>query len=401
MPLTVGAQVVLVSREDSMDGHKLAAMIDAAEITIMQATPSTWRLLLEAEWAGSKQLKILSGGEAISRDLGERLLAKSAAVWNMYGPTETTIWSTVYQLIGAEQQILIGKPIANTETYILDPQLQPVPIGIPGELYIGGAGLARGYWQRPDLTSQKFIPHPFSHDPAARIYQTGDLARYLPDGKIECLGRSDFQVKLRGFRIELGEIESLLCQHPTIAQATEMIRADLPGDDRLVAYLVANPQSLSAPIPSELRQFLQQQLPDYFLPSAIVVLPALPLTPNGKIDRKSLPAPDSASLHLHTSFVAPTTPTEISLAQIWIQVLRIEQVGIHDDFFELGGHSLLATKVIARARQAFPIEIPLQSLFEQPTIAGLASRIDTSIWFKASSQNSSAELAGEMEEIEI
>ena len=260
--------------------------------------------------------------------------------------------------------------------------------------------LARGYWQRPDLTSQKFIPHPFSPDPAARIYQTGDLARYLPDGKIECLGRSDFQVKLRGFRIELGEIESLLCQHPTVAQATVMIRAE-SGDDRLVAYLVADPQSLSAPIPSELRQFLQQKLPDYFLPSAMVILPALPLTPNGKIDHKSLPAPDSASLHLHTSFVAPTTPTEITLAQIWIQVLRIEQVGTNDDFFELGGHSLLATKVIARARQAFPIDIPLQSLFEQPTIAGLASRIDTSIWFKAGSQGSLTAILGEVEEIEI
>jgi amino acid adenylation domain-containing protein len=401
LPLTVGARVVLLSREDGMDGRKLAAMIEDAGITIMQATPSTWRLLLEAEWAGSKQLKILSGGEAISRDLAHRLLAKSAAVWNMYGPTETTIWSTVYQITGAEQQIPIGKPIANTEIYILDAQLQPVPIGIPGELYIGGAGLARGYWHQPTLTEAKFIPDPFSRHPADRIYQTGDLARYLPDGKIECLGRADFQVKLRGFRIELGEIESLLCQHPTIAQATVIIREDLPGDRRLVAYLVANPQSLAAPIPSELRQFLQQKLPDYFLPAAMVVLPALPLTPNGKIDRKSLPAPDSASFQLQTSFVAPTTPTEITLAQIWIQVLRIEQVGINDDFFELGGHSLLATQVISRARQAFPIEIPLQSLFEQPTIAGLASRIDTSIWFKASSQHDATATVDEMEEIEI
>jgi amino acid adenylation domain-containing protein len=397
LPLVVGARVVLLSREDGMDGQKLAATIEAAGITIMQATPSTWRLLLEAEWAGNKQLKILSGGEAISRDLAQQLLAKSAAVWNMYGPTETTIWSTVYQITGTEQQISIGKPIANTEIYILDAQLQLVPIGIPGELYIGGAGLARGYWQRPELTSEKFIPHPFNHDPNTRIYQTGDLAKYLPDGKIECLGRADFQVKLRGFRIELGEIESLLCQHPTIAQATVIIREDLPGDRRLVAYLVAHSQSGTAPIPSELRQFLQQKVPDYFLPAAMVVLPALPLTPNGKIDRTSLPAPDSASLQLQTSFVAPTTPTEIALAQIWIQVLRIERVGTNDDFFELGGHSLLATQVISRA---FAIDISLQSLFEQPTIAGLASRIDTSIWFKAGSQNATATV-DEMEEIEI
>jgi amino acid adenylation domain-containing protein len=401
LPITVGARVVLLSREDGMDGRKLAATIEAAGITIMQATPSTWRLLLEADWGGNRQLKILSGGEPITTDLAAQLLAKSAAVWNMYGPTETTIWSTVYQITGVEQRISIGRPIANTEIYILDARLQPVPIGIPGDLYIGGAGLARGYWQRPDLTKDKFIPNPFSPDPAARIYQTGDLARYLPDGKIECLGRADFQVKLRGFRIELGEIESLLCQHPTIAQATVIIREDLPGDRRLVAYLVANTQSSTTPIPSELRQFLQQKLPDYFLPSAMVILPGLPLTPNGKIDRQALPAPDAGSLQLQHSFVAPTTPTEITLAEIWHQVLRIDKVGTNDDFFELGGHSLLATQVISRARQAFAIDIPLQSLFEQPTIAGLASRIDTSIWFKDSNHRSTAETVVEMEEIEI
>ncbi|WP_310422588.1 amino acid adenylation domain-containing protein [Chamaesiphon sp. VAR_48_metabat_135_sub] len=396
LPITVGARVVLLSREDAMDGQKLAATIAEAGITMMQATPSTWRLLLEAEWAGNRNLKILSGGEAITSDVAAQLLAKSGEVWNMYGPTETTIWSTVYQITGAEQRISIGRPIANTEIYILDDELQPVPIGIAGSLYIGGAGLAKGYWQQPTLTNDKFIPHPFSHAPA-RIYQTGDLARYLPDGNIECLGRADFQVKLRGFRIELGEIEALLCQHPTIARSTAIIREDLPGDRRLVAYIVANPQSLTAPVPSELRQFLQQKLPDYFLPAAIVTLPSLPLTPNGKIDLKALPVPDSTSFQLQTSFVAPTTPTEITLAQIWIQVLRIDKVGTNDDFFELGGHSLLATQVISRARQAFAIDIPLQSLFEQPTIAGLASRIDTSIWFKDGSQESSAE----MEEIEI
>jgi amino acid adenylation domain-containing protein len=402
LPLVVGAQVVLLSREDAMDGRKLAATIADAGITIMQATPATWRLLLEAEWVGKPDLKILCGGEAITRDLAAQLLTKSAAVWNMYGPTETTIWSTVYQINGAEQQIPIGNPIANTQIYILDAQLQPVPIGIPGELYIGGAGLASGYWQQPTLTTARFIPDPFSNAPAARIYQTGDLARYLPDGKIECLGRVDFQVKLRGFRIELGEIEALLCQHPTIVQATAVIREDLPGDRRLVAYIVPTAdESLATPAPSELRQFLQQQLPDYFLPAAIVLLPALPLTPNGKIDRQALPMPDSANFHRQASFVVPTTPTEITLAKIWIQVLRIDRVGTYDDFFELGGHSLLATQVISRARQAFAMDIPLQSLFEQPTIAGLATRIDTSLWFKDSSQNNAAATADEMEEIEI
>jgi acyl-coenzyme A synthetase/AMP-(fatty) acid ligase/acyl carrier protein len=392
----------LISRADGMDGRELAKMIDTARITIMQATPSTWRLLLEAEWAGNRQLKILSGGEPISHNLAAQLLAKSAAVWNMYGPTETTIWSTVEQLTADNQPISIGRPIANTEIYILDAHLQPVPIGITGDLYIGGVGLAKGYWQRPDLTNEKFIPHPLKANPA-RIYQTGDLARYLPNGKIECLGRADYQVKLRGFRIELGEIEALLCQHPTIAQAIAIIREDIPGDHRLVAYLVTKSPSTTPPTPGDLRQFLQQKLPDYFLPSAMVVLPALPLTPNGKIDRQALPAPATANFQLQTSFVAPTTPTEISLAAIWCQVLRIDRVGTGDDFFELGGHSLLATQVISRARQAFAIDIPLQSLFEQPTIAGLASRIDTSLWFKASSQsaNDTTTTTDEMEEIEI
>jgi amino acid adenylation domain-containing protein len=401
LPITVGARVVLLSRADAMDGRKLAATIDQAGITIMQATPSTWRLLLEAEWTGNRHLKVLTGGEAISRDLAAQLLAKSASVWNMYGPTETTIWSTVEQLTADQQPISIGRPIANTELYILDAQLQPVPIGITGDLYIGGVGLTQGYWQRPELTREKFIPHPFSADTAARIYQTGDLGRYLPDGKVECLGRADFQVKLRGFRIELGEIEALLGQHPAIAQALVLIREDLPGDRRLVAYVVPTTQPIAAPSTSELRQFLQQSLPDYFLPAAIVSINTLPLTPNGKIDRKALPIPVSANFQLQTSFVAPTTTTEITLAEIWSQVLRIDRVGTGEDFFELGGHSLLATQVISRARQAFEIDIPLQSLFEQPTITGLASRIDTSLWFKATSHNGATATVDEMEEIEI
>ena len=399
LPLSVGARVVLLSREDAMDGSKLAATISDAGITMMQATPATWRLLLASDWAGDRNLKILSGGEAISRDLAAQLLAKSRSVWNMYGPTETTIWSTIHQIEDTTRSILIGKPIANTEVYILDPQLQPVPIGITGELYIGGAGLARGYWQQPALTANKFIPHPFNPDPAARIYQTGDLARYLPNGEIECLGRVDFQVKLRGFRIELGEIESRLCQHPDIAQAKVIVREDIPDDLRLVAYIV--PQPATAPTVGELRQFLQQQLPDYFLPAAIVTLATIPLTPNGKIDRQALPIPDLDHLQFQASFVAPVTPTETTLARIWAEVLRIERVGINDNFFELGGHSLLATQVIARARRAFAIDIPLQSIFEQSTIAGLASRIDTSLWFKNSSQSIAIGTAAEMEEIEI
>jgi amino acid adenylation domain-containing protein len=401
LPLTVGARVVLISREEGMDGQKLASTIADLGVTMMQATPATWRLLLDAEWVGNPHLKILCGGEPISSDLAAKLLDKSATVWNMYGPTETTIWSTIQQITTTER-ISIGRPIANTEIYILDAHLQPVPIGIAGELYIGGAGLARGYWQQPSLTNPKFISHPFDRTPHARIYQTGDLARYLPNGEIECLGRIDFQVKLRGFRIELGEIETMLGEHPSVARSIVIIREDVPEDRRLVAYIIPDRswRSTTTPTPSELRQFLQQKLPDYLLPSAIVTLETLPLTPNGKIDRQALPAPDAATLQFQQRFVAPTTPTEITLAEIWTQVLRIDRIGIEDNFFELGGHSLLATQVISRARQTFEIEIPLQSLFEQPTIAGLASRLDTSLWFKTSSQNN-FDLAGEMEEIEL
>jgi amino acid adenylation domain-containing protein len=396
LPLTVGARVVLLSRKDAMDGQKLASTIADLGVTMMQATPATWRLLLDAEWVGNSHLTILCGGEPISSDLAGKLLDKSAAVWNMYGPTETTIWSTIQQ-ITTKERISIGRPIANTEIYILDSHLQPVPIGIAGELYIGGAGLARGYWQQSSLTNTKFISHPFDRTPDARIYHTGDLARYLPTGEIECLGRIDFQVKLRGYRIELGEIETMLGEHPGVNRSIVIIREDIPEDRRLVAYIVPD-RSTTIPTPSEFRQFLQQKLPDYLLPSAIVTLETLPLTPNGKIDRKALPIPDAATSQFQTSFVAPTTPTEITLAQIWTQVLRIDRIGIDDNFFELGGHSLLATQVISRARQTFEIEIPLQALFEQPTIAGLANRLDTSLWFKDSNR---VELAGEMEEIEL
>jgi amino acid adenylation domain-containing protein len=399
LPIMVGARLVLVSREVAMDGKQLSATISAAGITMMQATPATWQLLLESGWSGEPHLKLGAGGEAMSRELATQLLSRSAAVWNFYGPTETTIASTFYQVGADRRQIPIGKPIANTEIYILDPQIQPVPIGVVGELHIGGVGLATGYWQQPELTVEKFIPHPFSEIPNSRLYKTGDLARYLPDGNIECLGRIDNQVKIRGFRIELGEIETLLNQHPGVAQSTVIVREDVQGDRRLVAYIVLDRES--TPNTSQLRQFLQQKLPDYLIPSAFVTLPTLPLTPNGKIDRSGLPEPDSASLNSDTNFVAPSNPTAEVLAKIWSQVLRVEQIGIHDNFFELGGHSLLATQVISRIRQAFSMEIPLQALFEQPTIAGLSDRINTLLWIAQSRQASSTFTINEMEEFEV
>jgi amino acid adenylation domain-containing protein len=382
LPISVGATLVLLSREDAMDGHQLVAAIDRWGVTMMQATPGTWRLLLETDWAGTAvgkpPLKILTGAEPISLELVTKLRSTGASVWNLYGPTEATVWSTVYQVQGDESRVPIGKPIANTDVYILDRHLQPVPIGITGELYIGGAGLARGYWQKPELTAEKFIPHPFSTDPTARIYQTGDLARYLPDGEIECLGRIDFQVKLRGFRIELGEIETLLCRYPGIGQAVAIVREDKTADRRLVAYLILDPATAINPdtlsIASQLREFLASKLPSYMVPSAFVFLERFPLTPNGKINRTGLPVP----LYIRqvtSTFVASQDELEQELTQMWVQVLGIEQIGITDNFFELGGHSLLAVRLITEIERRWQQKLPLATFLGAPTIAQFAQVI--------------------------
>jgi acyl carrier protein len=264
----------------------------------------------------------------------------------------------------------------------LDVQHQPVPVGVPGELYIGGNGLARGYFNRPELSAEKFIPNPFSDKRGARLYATGDLARYLPDGNIEFLGRLDHQVKIRGFRIELGEIEAVLSQHPAVRETVVLARQDIPGDKRLVAYVVLNQARQNGGTetgenrPKELRNFLRGKLPDYMVPAAFVLLDALPLTPNGKVDRRALPRLEAAHGESETPFVAPRNPTEQALAAIWARVLGRERVGIHHNFFDLGGHSLLATEAIAAIRDACRVEVPLRHLFENPTIAGLAEAIE-------------------------
>ena len=373
LPLSVGACVVIADRNTVADGYQLSQLLTQHNITVMQATPATWRLLLDAGWQGSDQLKILCGGEAFPQDLASQLLGKCQSLWNMYGPTETTVWSTIHQVTEVNGSIPIGRPIANTEVYILDNHLQPVPVGVPGLLYIGGQGLAKGYLNRPELTAEKFIPHPFSTQPGARLYCTGDLARYLPDGRLECLGRIDHQVKVRGYRIELGEIEAVLNQLPDVEQALVIVREDTPGDKRLVAYLIATQTEL--PI-AELRQTLKQTLPDYMVPSAFVTLDTFPLTPNGKIDRHALPDPELSREDQAASYVAPETLVEETLADIWRHILGIEPISIHDNFFDLGGHSLLAVKVISRIQQAFEITIPLNSLFKAPNILDLALLIE-------------------------
>ncbi|HEY9874102.1 MAG TPA: amino acid adenylation domain-containing protein, partial [Candidatus Obscuribacterales bacterium] len=371
LPLIVGARVVIASREVTLDGVRLSTTLSESNATFMQATPATWRMLLTAGWQGQKNLNILCGGEALPHDLANQLLVRCDRLWNLYGPTETTIWSTICQLESEEQPITIGRPIANTQIYILDRHQQPVPVGVFGELHIGGAGLSRGYLNRPELTAEKFISNPVNIK-CDRLYKTGDLARYFPDGTIEFVGRIDHQVKVRGFRIELGEIEAILSQHPEVQQVVVIAREDNPGDKRIVAYIVSNVEALST---TSLRGFLKEKLPEYMIPSAFVLLEALPLTPNGKIDRRALPAPDTSRCDIDSNVVAPRNPTEEVIADIWTQVLGVQQVGIDDNFFELGGHSLLATQVVSRLRKAFGVELPLRYLFESPSIASLSDRL--------------------------
>ena len=373
LPIIVGARLIVASREIISDGIQLSAKLIDSKATVMQATPATWQLLLAAGWDGNHQFKILCGGEALPCDLGSQLLQRCASVWNMYGPTETTIWSAASQLKTDSNIIPISHPIANTQLYILDQYSQLVPVGVAGELCIGGEGLARGYFHRPDLTAEKFIPNPFSKE-AARLYKTGDLARYLPNGDIEYIGRIDNQVKIRGFRIEFGEIEAQLTQYPNVRESVVIVREDIPGDKRLVAYVVSE-QEL-APKPSELRSFLKEKLPNYMIPVVFVPMKTLPLTPNGKVNRKALPAADGFSLELETAYIKPRNDLEKSIAMIWQQVLKVEKVGIHDNFFELGGHSLLLVQVHSQLHEIFKTNLLVLDLFRYPTISSLAEFIN-------------------------
>jgi surfactin family lipopeptide synthetase A len=383
LPLSVGASFEIVSRDVSSDGSRLLAKLAKSNATVVQATPATWRMLLEAGWKGDPRLKILCGGEAISRKLADLLLQKVGSLWNMYGPTETTIWSTTAKVEPGQNAVSIGQPIANTRLFILDKVLQPVPIGVAGELHIGGDGLARGYLHRPELTAEKFVPDPFSPDPAARLYKTGDLVRYLPSGDIDFLGRIDHQIKIRGFRIEMGEIEAVLRQHGAVNETVVVVREDTPGNQRLVAYFV--PARESASTTGELREFLKAKLPEYMVPSAFVPLKAMPLTPNGKVNRRALPAPDHADLAPTAKFVAPKDAIESRLVQIWEAVLGVRPIGTRHNFFELGGHSLVAVKLMNRIEQAFGKNLPIATLLQAPTIEQLAAILRQEGWEPSSS----------------
>ncbi|NDJ18578.1 non-ribosomal peptide synthetase [Myxacorys almedinensis] len=370
LPLIVGATVELVERSITGDGQRLAEILTQTQATFMQATPATWRLLLAAGWSGSPTLTLLCGGEALTPDLAAQLLPRGAALWNLYGPTETTIWSTRHHLRHPNDAAVIGQPIANTQLYILDEQQHPVPIGVVGELYIGGAGLAHGYVGRADLTAERFVPDKFSAVPGARLYRTGDRVKYRADGNVEYVGRMDYQVKLRGFRIELGEIEAVLAQHPLVSQAVVLIAGE--AHPHLLAFVVLNDPAIAAAC---LREFLKAKLPEYMVPSEFRVLESFPLTPNRKIDRQALAALASVQSQATEIVVAPRDPIESAIAEIWKQVLGVESVGMDANFFEHGGHSLIATQVISRIRESFQVELPLRCLFEAPTIAALAEEV--------------------------
>ncbi len=374
LPLVCGARLVLASSQEASDGCRLAKLMDSHGVTVMQATPATWRLLLEAGWRGNPRLKILCGGEALSRPLADKLLLHCGSLWNMYGPTETTIWSTIWRVEPGDGPILIGRPIANTRTYVLNADLKPVPVGVAGELYIGGDGLTRGYLNQPELTAQSLIPDPLSRDPEARLYRTGDLARYRRDGNIEFISRADQQVKVRGFRIELGEMEAVLAGHPGIAESVVIAREDTPGSKQLVAYFV--PARATDLKTSELRGFLKEKLPDYMLPSAFVVLPALPRTPNGKTDRRALPAPARERPDLAREHVPPRNGVERRLVAIWEDILKVRPIGITDDYFDFGADSLTTARVFARIGRQFGPALQPTVLFQAPTIEQLAKLLD-------------------------
>jgi amino acid adenylation domain-containing protein len=363
LPLIVGARIELVSRETANDGMALAEQLDTYGATVLQATPATWRLLLEAGWRPARPLRAFCGGEPLPRDLADTLLRHVQELWNLYGPTETTIWSTLERVGPSPEPVTIGKPIANTQVYVLDGRGEPLPIGLPGELWIGGAGVALGYHRRPELSAERFVADRFSARPGARLYRTGDLARWDAQGRLHHLGRLDHQVKIRGFRIELGEIEASLSAHPAVRQTVVMGREAGPADLRLVAYIVFHPgKDLTA---SDVRRHLRRELPDYMIPSVVAAVDVIPLTPNGKVDRAALPDPFKNAVQASKSYIAPAPGAEQTMAEIWREILQVERVGADDNFFELGGHSLLSLRVTNAVQKRLGWRMDARLLFFQ------------------------------------
>jgi thioesterase domain-containing protein/acyl carrier protein len=386
LPFLSGATMVMARKDAVTDPAAVLALIRRHEVTVVQATPGFWQMLLAHEPDAAKGLRIITGAEAVPARLAETLAEQAAEVGNWYGPTETTTWSTMAPLeVGAD--VAIGTPVGNTRVYLLDSRLGPVPRGVQGEVYIAGAGVARGYQGRTDLTAERFVPCPFG--PAGtRMYRTGDLARWNRKGQLEYVARTDFQVKIRGFRIELGEIEQVLAGHPDVAQAAVVVHENQEGDKRLVGYVVPEPDALAAdagvqtdegprvyddtsagPLLAELHEHLRARLPEYMVPSAVVPLSEIPLTPNGKLDRGALPSQDTNTAVSRR----PSNAHEEKLCALFSELLGLEQVGVDDDFFALGGHSLLATRLSVRIRKDLGVQMPLRTIIKFPTVAELAA----------------------------
>ncbi len=365
LPLVTGAEVRLALSEEIIDGRKLRSVLENEVVTVLQATPPTWRMLLDAGWTRGEGLKALCGGEALPTDLAERILATGAELWNMYGPTETTVWSATLRIVKDGGGIRIGRPIANTQLYVVDRQTELCPIGVPGELLIGGDGVARGYFNRPDLTAERFLKNPFSMA-LGRVYRTGDLVRRLPDGTIAFLGRMDHQVKVRGYRIELGEIEAVLIAQSGIAQAVVSVSVADTDNARLIGYIV--PKTGTVPIIEDVRRAIAERLPEYMVPATFVVLEAFPLTPNGKLDRRALPAPDQCR-PATTTYAQPSAGPESRIAEIWKELLRLPLAGVHDNFFDSGGHSLLLVRLASQLEAAFGRTVSVVDLLDNTTIA--------------------------------
>ena len=393
LPLLFGGKVVIADAESAADGFKLIETINEHDITLLQATPATWRLLIASGWEG-KSLKALCGGEPMPTDLVEPLLKRVSELWNMYGPTETTVWSSVFRIRDAEAPILIGKPIANTQIYLLDEHLRSVPSGVPGEVYIGGAGVTLGYLHREDLTNERFVDNPyfnpFADYVSSKLYKTGDLARYLNDGNIEFLRRNDKQVKVRGYRIELGEIEQALATHEAIGQGVVVVREDTVGDARLVSYFVTDKGEFVTA--SDLRKHLRESLPNYMIPQHFVELDAFPQTNNGKIDYRALPAPEGATSET-SDFVAPESESEVFLADVWQDKLNVEAISVNDNFFNIGGHSLLVMQVIGRVEEEYSVRLSPQD-FLMGTLEQIAATLDDELETDGSAGSTSAEEKG-------
>jgi acyl-coenzyme A synthetase/AMP-(fatty) acid ligase/acyl carrier protein len=360
LPLLAGARIELIGSSTAGHGYALAEELRRCGATVMQATPATWQMLLDAGWQGGKSFRALCGGEALSPELAERLLDRVGALWNLYGPTETTIWSTAGRVVREDASISIGRPINNTRIYVLNGDI-PAPIGVAGEICIGGAGVAIGYHERPELTEDRFRSDPFTNRAGDRIYRTGDLGRWGADGRLYHLGRMDHQVKVRGYRIELGEIETVLNAHPAVRQAIVAAHRSGPADTRLAAHVVYHPgQELTT---TELRRWARERLPEYMVPSIAISLERLPLTPNGKVDRNGLVYQFDNALRLDAVVELPAPGTEALVADIWKQLLKVDTIAADDNFFDLGGHSLLALRVVVEIETKTGARLDPRSLF--------------------------------------